>query len=454
MARKKPDERPLRVRRLGVEGLFGLYNHDIPLCVEDRVTILHGPNGVGKTALLRLLAGIFTGHYADFAKYPVKSFKVEFMDGTWILVRPAGARGKNGRKPPLEIVHSAEKEPATIRLDSHEVVETARMAAIEQLPLIVQVDDDQWLDRQTGDLLTGLEVLRFPALSPRLRGQRRYDEPPWLRGLRQRLNVHVIETQRLLRMGPVGPLRLAAMREPVLSTVRDDATDLSSKIKDTLARYARKSQELDQSFPQRLLNPVGSASKSREDLEDLKQRMTALAQKRDELQHIGLLDRTSTFDIASLDKLMEGQVAAMSLYIEDTDKKLEVLTGLARRITLLRDKVNSKFQHKKLRIDQEKGFVAVDHGGESELDLDSLSSGEQHELVLLYDLLFRVRRGALVLIDEPELSLHVAWQKQFLPDLLEIVEIAELDAILATHSPFIVGDREDLLVELAGKMAP
>ena len=68
--------------------------------------------------------------------------------------------------------------------------------------------------------------------------------------------------------------------------------------------------------------------------------------------------------------------------------------------------------------------------------------------MLHYDLLFRVRPNTLVLIDEPELSLHVAWQKKFLPDLLKIVATAQFDVVLATHSPFIVGDRSDLMVGL------
>ncbi|MFM0158773.1 AAA family ATPase, partial [Paraburkholderia sediminicola] len=77
-----------------------------------------------------------------------------------------------------------------------------------------------------------------------------------------------------------------------------------------------------------------------------------------------------------------------------------------------------------------------------------LSSGEQHEIVLMYDLLFRVRPNTLVLIDEPELSLHVTWQKAFLRDLLGIVAAANFDVILATHSPFVVGDRSDLAIAL------
>ena len=68
------------------------------------------------------------------------------------------------------------------------------------------------------------------------------------------------------------------------------------------------------------------------------------------------------------------------------------------------------------------GVTATD---ESQLELEMLSSGEQHELVALYDLLFRVPNNAFILIDEPELSLHVAWQEEFLRDLQEIAKLSE-----------------------------
>ena len=77
-----------------------------------------------------------------------------------------------------------------------------------------------------------------------------------------------------------------------------------------------------------------------------------------------------------------------------------------------------------------------------------LSSGEQHELVILYELIFRTAPDSLVLIDEPELSLHVAWQAQFVPDLERMAKLTGFRSILATHSPEIVGDRWDLTVEL------
>lgn len=80
--------------------------------------------------------------------------------------------------------------------------------------------------------------------------------------------------------------------------------------------------------------------------------------------------------------------------------------------------------------------------------MTDLSSGEQHEVVLLYELLFKVSEKSLVLIDEPEISLHIVWQKEFLKDLLEIIKIRNFDVLIATHSPSIIDENWDLTVEL------
>ncbi|NET57213.1 MAG: AAA family ATPase, partial [Symploca sp. SIO2E6] len=72
------------------------------------------------------------------------------------------------------------------------------------------------------------------------------------------------------------------------------------------------------------------------------------------------------------------------------------------------------------------------------------------ELIMLYELLFKVEPKTLVLIDEPELSLHVGWQVEFIKDLQEITKLADLDILMATHSPDIIQNRWDLTVELKG----
>ena len=40
-----------RLQRVVVDGLFRTYDHEIELNLADRVTLLHGPNGVGKTSI-------------------------------------------------------------------------------------------------------------------------------------------------------------------------------------------------------------------------------------------------------------------------------------------------------------------------------------------------------------------------------------------------------------------
>ena len=82
------------------------------------------------------------------------------------------------------------------------------------------------------------------------------------------------------------------------------------------------------------------------------------------------------------------------------------------------------------------------------MELNQLSSGEQHEVVLLYELIFNARQNTLVLIDEPELSLHVTWQKEFLTDLIKIISLQNIQVLIATHSPTIINDRWDLVYNL------
>ena len=82
------------------------------------------------------------------------------------------------------------------------------------------------------------------------------------------------------------------------------------------------------------------------------------------------------------------------------------------------------------------------------LSLKELSSGEKQEVILLYELLFKIKPKSLVLIDEPEISLHIAWQKEFLNDLQKIANLQKFKVVVATHSPQIINGKWDLMVDL------
>ncbi len=85
----------------------------------------------------------------------------------------------------------------------------------------------------------------------------------------------------------------------------------------------------------------------------------------------------------------------------------------------------------------------LDHGGE--VDLLELSSGELSIISGLLGLAAHLTDDALVLIDEPENSLHPAWQLKYVEMLDAIVRhYAGAHYIIATHSPLIVSGAASL----------
>jgi len=81
----------------------------------------------------------------------------------------------------------------------------------------------------------------------------------------------------------------------------------------------------------------------------------------------------------------ETTARVLSVYIDDTQKKLAVFDELLQRIELIKSIINSRFLNKTLSFDRERvGFVVTTNAG-TRVELTDLSSGEQHELVLLYE---------------------------------------------------------------------
>lgn len=443
----------LRVTNIRVVKLFGTYTHDVPLRTQDRVTIIHGPNGVGKTVLFRLVTALLSGNFIELLKVPFMTFEVTLSNGTILGCSRTEPFEKKKEDDALATCYLLQGGKTLHSLDiGPNQLDIRRLASrIErEMPWMSQIDEDRFLDRRTDEVFTSSELpmyyLKF-ASDRSKKPDLLFPKAEWMASIRDRVNVHLVEAQRLLKVSQRHrEWEPSRQRDHFIETVKTYAKDLQSRISETLTLYAKQSQSMDQSFPQRLLKSIYIPVS----VDDLKLRMKKLEDYRTRLKRIGLIaeDSAYPFDVRELEKLDATQRTVMTLYVEDTGKKLGVLDDLASRIEILIENINRKFAHKSVLIDREKGLIARTDDKQL-LELDALSSGEQHELVLLYDLLFRIKPNTLVLIDEPELSLHVTWQKSFLPDLIKVVEATGYDVVLATHSPFIVGDREDLMVPLS-----
>ena len=80
-------------------------------------------------------------------------------------------------------------------------------------------------------------------------------------------------------------------------------------------------------------------------------------------------------------------------------------------------------------------------------DIKFLSSGEQQILILFSYIAFNSQDGKLFIIDEPELSLHIKWQEDFL-NQLENITPKGTQLILATHSPILANKKREKAIVL------
>jgi ABC-type cobalamin/Fe3+-siderophores transport system ATPase subunit len=105
---------------------------------------------------------------------------------------------------------------------------------------------------------------------------------------------------------------------------------------------------------------------------------------------------------------------------------------------------NHLYRHKKLVVTEENAFIQLDEM--SKHSLEKLSSGERHLLTFLTLFLIIGRTRSFFIIDEPEISLNMKWQRELMPLLSELCPQAQI--IVATHSPSIAHKKSNYLAEL------
>ncbi len=453
----------MKIKAISVTQLFGIFNHVIRLNTEERVTIIHGRNGIGKTVLLNMIDGLFNRRYSLFRDIPFAEFRVEFENNSYVEVTrnsPQGSREQSlicrfrGLETNQE--HSVPLLPQSIS----ELTESELESIDELVPELNRVNTKQWFSATTEEMYSLEEVLeRFGHLLPFLATKEEEPQKSF-KELITAIKVHLIGIERLRQL-PTGSANqsleivahkgrgvIIGKKDKITLAVPGYAKELAQEIKSRLTEYAALSQKLDRTFPTRLFK---ESPHSTSIWEDLQQQLEQLEKRRSQLKDVGLLDQ-ETEETAKLSSLQDDEELAkrvLPVYIQDVEQKLNVFDQdqLADKLKKFKDIINRHFYNKQMTLDKEQGVIFTASTGEL-LSANHLSSGEQHQFVLLYELLFKTVPHSLLLIDEPELSLHLEWQIEFLQDVQEILQLVNCEVLIATHSPDIIHNQMNLTIGL------
>ncbi|MGW4384878.1 AAA family ATPase [Kitasatospora sp. NPDC004531] len=429
-----------------VSQLLGRFDHRVPFAADKSFVILHGPNGVGKTRLLELIDATFSMAIYRLAQIPFRAALFKFEDGSILEVERTGQEAIPGMGEDESLageirVNLTQPGGRKISWDASGAIGRSEVPAqimrvMERELPIRRMAVDKWRDLSVGDLVSAGELYhRYADLLPRTSVNLAPDDlPTEITELLSGTSIHLIETQRLLNFESASqgrsPRESERGRRP---TVIEFSEDFSRLLGEALALNSRSSQELDRTFPRRILSQELPDSEITE--ERIRERYSEQSETRRRLTEISVLDASGELPLPDR-SLEDWERRVLWMYLDDAQKKLSTFRDLLDRVALLREIVNSRFLYKNLVLDRD-GFHIVTTTGR-EVRPDKLSSGEQHELVLAYDLLFNAKPNSLVLIDEPEISLHVVWQKEFLNDIARISAINSARFMVATHSPQII----------------
>jgi len=115
--------------------------------------------------------------------------------------------------------------------------------------------------------------------------------------------------------------------------------------------------------------------------------------------------------------------------------QMDAAQQLSRQKTRFQDIVDDLFAETGKKIVRTENEIRFTQIGETLLPYQ-LSSGEKQLLVILLTVLVEDQQPYVLFMDEPEVSLHIEWQKRLIELILELNPNVQI--ILTTHSPAVI----------------
>ena len=138
---------------------------------------------------------------------------------------------------------------------------------------------------------------------------------------------------------------------------------------------------------------------------------------------------------------------------EDIEKqKNKIREPIELFIQTMNQFIGGGIDNKEVRISTVGNISFITSYNKKGIDIQNLSSGEKQLLIFFANLIFSVKKGqsGIFVVDEPELSLHLSWQRLFVETTMGLNKNIQL--IFATHAPEIIGRRREKMFRLDKKL--
>lgn len=446
MGKKQRIVQNTKITRIVVNKLHDEYNYDVKF--DEKLTFLYGENGCGKTTILNILTAVVTGNLHNLFEYSFASLTLYYLTGENI---------KGEQK-----IH-IEKMEHEMKLDFDN--NTYHIKYRGGLTL----DDELFGDIEEKNI----EMLyrrKYP-VSEKIKNLFNYVYLPL-----NRFGMDLYDENEIFRIRRRSLISQDNVYNAYLNNSLNHVTTL---IKNHLSNVSIKENKINDSFRKEVLISlvkVSSDVKFDQIISDLKlNKWDDVEKSKDEYKRI-LRDIGAWYD-DKINKQLENFVdeikhsynsyknsdnnlkIALTFFMKYTEfLKIRKITELAKKYEkekkeikkpqeVFIEVINDFFgSNKQLHLENLRDIYFSSHG--KQLGLKDLSSGEKQIIIIFSSLIFGLEdtKAGIYIVDEPEASLHLAWQKKFVPSILKINK--DIQLIFATHSPELIGEYSNKAVKL------
>lgn len=463
------------LKHVAVKGLNGFLDHTVDL-KENGITILHGPNGCGKTTLLDMIMHFYNNRFGCLSRIDFKEFTIthDILVNEKIIQDEFKITRIHYDNSKVQKIDNSNKN---IEIFTSLGLSFSRLTGCHNNGKSFEIglfQDDSSMDEEIYHLnrMSHNNELRKINYRNKVINSRNENFEFFFEGTESSrklistvknsdlvniekfidsFNFFMVKTQRLIYMPSEKEKERSGGGKFSNLMIQRYAKDISQKIASSLADSNEKTDFHNKSFPERLIQNINDKNITVESEQDIRKKYKETQDKITNILNAGLLFREKNIALPDETLTNENVKTVLSLYLDDLNEKLSVYDDLLKKIEAFQEIVGGKFRNKEMKVHYEKGFYFHSkYGDKRELNLLELSSGEQHQIVLFYELIFLADSGTYYLIDEPEISLHVDWQRSFLDDISRVEKLRGHKFIIATHSPQIIGSHRSLCVALDG----